>query len=169
MKIIKLVINAIIKGFASSAKADQNIWKVIIVVGLLTQGCATMQSYQKPSFKASHAYTTNYNTIWNACLKAVDDETIAQQDKAHGQIVTQPTQKFDMLSGGNETTYSTIKISRVNNAFTIRVMVRRSIKSSGAKVGFIMKEGLVNEYSDSAKEHKLLETIDELISQGSAL
>ena len=168
MKILKTILNAIINGFANTAKAERNIWKLIIVIALLTQGCASMR-WEKPSFKSSAEYKVSYTQIWSACMEALSEETIASTDKAHGQITTAPKAGWDI--GGNQSKSTTVKITynQYSKVFVVRVMVKMSHKSMGAQVGFAMGEGITEDFSDISAEQELLEKIDELISQGGAI
>ncbi|GEM_PF-1866044 len=128
---------------------------------LALTGCA--RKVDTPSFKESlNAYDKDFNAVWNACLNAVEDQTIEQADKALKQIITKPSSGNIALGvAGNTLKYTTIKISE-KRPYKIRVKVLMTHKSAsiGGPLGWTQS---TEDYSVLEDEQNLLRKIDETL------
>lgn len=120
----------------------------------ITSGCA---SYGKPQFKPSQqAYNKDFDVVWQACLNAVEDQTIDHADKGIREISTKPVS--NMVINGNMSRYTTIKISE-NKPYVVRAKVTATRSSDTARTRFLSASA-IDDFSDESQEKELLAKID---------
>lgn len=135
--------------------------RIALVLGLILavgSGCA---SYGTPKFKDSpQAYDKDFDTVWNACLKSLDEESINRADKNTHEISTMPTQSSAFL--GTMEKYTTIKVSEKRPYLVrVRVMATKTTRSAGA--GIFAAQESKNSASDEGAEREILAKIDALL------
>lgn len=135
----------------------------IAIVAALT-GCATVAP---PSFKDSRiAYDKPFESVWNAALQSVADQTIDRADKAAFEISTKPVDgtEYNPVSNVTVTKVTTIKFSP-SRPYSVRVRVLSTRKKSMTLVGTNQTNNTTETFSDTEAESKILGAIDSQLSK----